>query len=467
MRKAMLSLWVLAALTAAVPVQAGVAVIEVSVDGSDYLLIRGTEIRVEHRNFEPLANLKVRFDPPTGMPVAAVAVTLTRLEGTGPVTVVEQPAAGNDYTLKILIDNDNESLYPQKYRVRLEWEEPTAGLFPTMDRSVHDYFHWRGEVDGTDLIRIQGSGVTIDHVRAQPIRNQRVDYTAPLPAAKVEVALYTERARGTVEVIQQPSYANNYTAIVRVDDGKFSGSDVYDVYLYWPKTIPAEAITPDEMDFYWEGRVDGVDRVVIRGNSATLEHLQSRPAEGVRGQFRRALPRQEQTVDLHVFAGRGSVKIMEQPGWANNYAVIVLVDDSNRGGAADYRFGLRWGQGGSAGDVPMTGTAHVGTPPAGTAAAGSGGVIRWRGRVDGKDRLLFKGNTVNVQHLAAQPIRDASHMFSDPLPVKDVTVTLNLIAGRGSVRILEQPGRGNNYTLIVEIEDAANGDGIYEFELFW
>ncbi len=333
-----------------------------------------------------------------------------------------------------------------------------------MDRNIHDYFHWRGEVDGTDMIRIQGTTVTIDHVRAA---DQEPAWTTPPPCRPPGSKRRSTRSgRGAVEVIQQPSYTNGYTAIIRVDDGKFSGSDVYDIYLYWPKTIPVEAITPDEMDFYWEGRVDGVDRVIIRGDSATQEHLQSNPPKGSRP-VAPGVTRQEQTVDLHVFAGRGSVKIMEQPGWANNYAVIVLVDDSNRGGAADYRFGLRWGQGGSAGNVPMTGTAHVGTPPAGTAAAGSGGVIRWRGRVDGKDRLLFKGNTVNVQHLAAQPIRDASHMFSDPLPVKDVTVTLNLIAGRGSVRILEQPGRGNNYTLIVEIEDAANGDGIYEFELFW
>jgi len=467
MRKAVLGLWVLTALIAASPIQAGVAVVEVSVDGSDYLLIRGADVRVEHRNFEPLTNLKVRFDPTTGLPAAAATVTVSRLEGTGPVTVVEQPSAGNDYTLKILIDNDNESLYPQKYRLRLEWEEQSAALFPTMDRNIHDYFHWRGEVDGTDMIRIQGTTVTIDHVRAQPIKNQRVDYTAALPAARVETALYTERARGAVEVIQQPSYTNGYTAIIRVDDGKFSGSDVYDIYLYWPKTIPAEAITPDEMDFYWEGRVDGVDRVIIRGDSATQEHLQSKPPEGVKGQLRRALPRQEQTVSLHVFAGRGSVKITEQPSWSNNYAVSVLVDDSNRSGAADYRFGLRWGVGGSTDTVPMAGTTQVGTIPAGTTPASSGGVIRWRGRVDGKDRLMFKGNTVTVQHLAAQPIRDASHTFSDPLPATGVTVSLNVIAGRGSVRIVEQPGRGNNYTLIVEIEDASSGDGIYEFELFW
>ncbi len=62
MRKAVLGLWVLTATIAASPIQAGVAVVEVSVDGSDYLLIRGADVRVEHRNFEPLTNLKVRFD---------------------------------------------------------------------------------------------------------------------------------------------------------------------------------------------------------------------------------------------------------------------------------------------------------------------------------------------------------------------------------------------------------------------
>jgi hypothetical protein len=457
MRKVFICLVALVCWLAAAPVRAGVAVIEATVDGSDFLLVRAAEVRVEHRNFEPLTDLKVRFDPAEGLPVAAVTVTVTRLEGTGPVTVVEQPAAGNDYTLKVLVDNDNESLYPQKYRLRLEWEDQPATLFPTMDRRIHDYFHWRGDVDGTDILRFRGAGVTIEHVRAQPIRNQRVDFTAPLPAARLDVAVYAVRARGAVEIIQQPSAANDYTAIIRIDDGRFSGSDVYDLYLYWPKELPAVAVTPDEMDFYWEGRVDGVDRVVVRGRNAALEHLQSRPPEGVNSRFRRTLPRVDQTVALHVFEGRGSVKLQEQPSRWNEYAVILLVDDSGKSGAATYRFGLRWEKGESSTSPDL-----AGTPPAGT-----GGVIRWRGQVDGKDRLLIRGDTVTIQHITAQPIRNASQTFSNPLPARDVTVTLNPLVGRGTVRIVEQPSRGNSYTLVVEIEDPAGGAGVYEFELIW
>jgi len=438
--------------------QNGIVMIEAEVDGSDYLLIQGNAIRVEHRSHEALTGLKSRFDPVAGLPSSPLEVTVAKLEGTGPVTVEEQPNAANNYTLKVLINNDNEAIYPQVYKFRLDWKAGSPTGAGDIDTTLNDTVHWRGEVDGTDLLRFQGEAVTVEHLRALPIQNQRCQFTAPLPAAETTVSLLMVQGRGKTEIVQQPAYGNNYTAVVRVDDGRFKSSAVYDFYLYWPKQTVAQTYAEGDMDYIWEGRVDGRDRIVIKGRSAQLEHLLSAPPTEVNQTMRKSLPRKEQTVSLYTFKGRGKIKLVEQPSSWNDYAVAVMVDDTEQGGSAVYRFGLRW-EGGSA---ESSGSSSGSSP----AASGSG-VLRWQGQVDGRDRLRIRDKAVTVEHLEAGPIQGMNFLFSDPLPRRALTASLNVLQGRGSVNIIQQPSAQNNYELVVEINDSKGGSGLYEIEIYW
>jgi hypothetical protein len=462
MRMNMLSLLMLMALGG--HLFAGEAVIEADVNGSDYLLIRGNNIRVEHRNFEPLTNLRADFYPSPGIPRENIAVRVSKLEGSGPVSIVEQPSLSNDYTLKLLINNDQEDIYPQRYRLRLEWQDfgSGAGAGSAFDRSRSDFLHWQGRVDGTDYIRVSGRTVQIEHIRARPITNQQYNFSAPLPAQDIQVFLAVENARGGVEVVQQPEYSNGYTAIVRVDDGRHGGASNYDFYLYWDRisggSFPSggsyPAVNENDLDFIWEGRVDGIDELTIRQRWVKVEHIRSRPLENVKYDFRTYLPRRAQTVELYKLDGRGDVEIVDQPSSWNDYTLRIRLDDSDDGGADNYRFGLRW-----AGGDPLD-TATNQRPL-------EGGVIRWRGRVDGRDQLVIRGDKIDIRHLEAKPIIGMSHTFSSPLPRRAVTVGLNILDGRGSVRIVEQPNRGNNYAVIIEIEDPKGGADNYEFEIYW
>lgn len=446
-------------------IQAGVAIIEADVDGSDYLLVRGNRVDVQHRGFEPLSNLRFRFDPVAGLPESNLIARVIRIAGSGPVTIVEQPQRSNNYTLKILIDNDNERTYPQSYQIRVEWDEPrNTGYYGSgnFDRQRFDACHWQGEVDGTDLIRIQGRQVTVEHVRALPVQNQQYEFTAPLPAAANEVQLETVQGRGRLEIVQQPGADNNYTAVVRVDDGRFGGSDFYEFHLYWEKTN--QTASTQDFAFTWEGRVDGTDYLLIKGQTVQIEHLRAQPVQNSRYDFRLPLPAREQTISLTVLEGRGRVQILEQPTRLNNYTAKILLDDDKDRGAAMYRIGLTW-KGGKA-----LGTGRLGSPERRDQQhppQQAGGVIRWRGTVDGRDELRFQGEQVTIRHLEAGPVRNPSAVFSDPVPVHPVKVTLNIITGRGEVRILEQPTHLNNYTIVVEIIDSKNGAAEYEFELAW
>lgn len=94
--------------------------------------------------------------------------------------------------------------------------------------------------------------------------------------------------------------------------------------------------------------------------------------------------------------------------------------------------------------------------------------FRWRGDVDGIDDLFIKGSQVRIEHVAAKPIQSQDHRFSAPLPFAEVELTLQVIHGRGSVRLMEQPSQRNQYTAVVRVDDQDHsGDDRYEFELSW
>ena len=87
--------------------------------------------------------------------------------------------------------------------------------------------------------------------------------------------------------------------------------------------------------------------------------------------------------------------------------------------------------------------------------------FQWKGRVDGVDEILIRGRSVRVNHIEAMPIQRQDHRFSDALPSRAVEVELNVIEGRGNVRLMEQPSERNDFTAVVRIEDDSSGAGIF------
>ncbi len=93
-------------------------------------------------------------------------------------------------------------------------------------------FRWRGRVDGSDYINLQGNRVTIDHLEANPIPNASFTLPRALPRANVQVRLNKIRGRGAVELVEQPTSFNDFTAIVLIDDPD-GGADDYEFELVW------------------------------------------------------------------------------------------------------------------------------------------------------------------------------------------------------------------------------------------
>ncbi len=105
------------------------------------------------------------------------------------------------------------------------------------------------------------------------------------------------------------------------------------------------------------------------------------------------------------------------------------------------------------------GIGNPGTPSSGT--------MRWRGTVDDITQLHVQESNVEARAVSGQPYTDGTYNFSSSLPFRRTTVRVTKIRGRGDIRVIQQPMRGNNFTAVIEIRDTNRGPSDYEFELSW
>ncbi len=92
---------------------------------------------------------------------------------------------------------------------------------------------WSGIVDGVDEVVISGSSASVRHVNGNPPREVKASFSAPIPRSPVKVTLISANGRGSISVVQQPSAANGYTTIVRIDDSDKGGEKRYEFTLRW------------------------------------------------------------------------------------------------------------------------------------------------------------------------------------------------------------------------------------------
>lgn len=91
---------------------------------------------------------------------------------------------------------------------------------------------WRGTVDGIMRLEISGATVTEKNVSGAPYTNSKSEFTASLPRRATFVSVSKQRGRGSVEVVQQPSDYNNFTAVIQVRDSE-GGSNYYELTVSW------------------------------------------------------------------------------------------------------------------------------------------------------------------------------------------------------------------------------------------
>ncbi|HKX26742.1 MAG TPA: hypothetical protein VJ302_03520 [Blastocatellia bacterium] len=94
---------------------------------------------------------------------------------------------------------------------------------------------WSGMVDGVDEVVLLDATSTVRHISGQPPRQVRASFSAPIPRSSIKVDLISTNGRSPIQILQQPSTANGYATVVRIDDSAKGGDQRYDFTLRWKR----------------------------------------------------------------------------------------------------------------------------------------------------------------------------------------------------------------------------------------
>lgn len=273
----------------------------------------------------------------------------------------------------------------------------TAGFAGTL--SATGTLHVRARIDGLSRLVIQGDALYWHHlVHVAPGRGGGQDnptyingeewfpewpeagenrdcncdssvynFSPGLPLENLEVTLIPILSRGTVQILQQPSYLNDFSLVVEFDDRSGSGADWFEVLMTW------ERVSVNLRGLRIQSYIDGLTHLIVRENSLHWHHIGQAAPCRLNGQnlpttingeewfpewpeagenrhcncdssiftLSSGLPREDREVRLDLIEARDSVRILEYPSRENNYGLIVEFDDYEAG-AEWYDVVLLW-----------------------------------------------------------------------------------------------------------------------------
>jgi hypothetical protein len=211
-----------------------------------------------------------------------------------------------------------------------------------------------------------------------------------------------------------------------------------------PRPIPGRGTATGTID--WSGRVDNRVNVVIRGSVVTNQIVAGTFRPGYQN-MSGVLPRRNATVSVSKLEGRGTAFVIQQPNRSNDFTAIVQISDPPRSDD-EYRLQIRW-------------------QSSNAQEAYSAGRVTWRGRVDQTANITISGSDVDSIDESGSGLSNISFNITGYLAARPGNVTVRKRRGRGSVTVLQQPNRNNDYEAVIQIFDPDRGDDDYEVEITW
>ena len=372
---------------------------------------------------------------------------------------------------------------------------------------------WQGYVTGSATLYVQGDRVDAQGRDTGSVESPRVTLNDALPAVRQTVQLDVRRGRGRVNIVEQPTPRNEYSAVVRIDPVG-TRPELYTIDFFWNPTSDTsddrryrqnrrndqdesrrndrygnrrtddygyrntrnrtnDANSSGEMT--WNGFVDNQVLVEVRGRRASTRVLRGTPVRNAQSDFTGPLPRRTaSTVRIERLSGRGNIELLEQPDANNSYAAVVRITDTEAG-ADNYAFRLFWDGDGYGYDDRNSNIGSYGTNNSGGiltpggSSYGTQGAMRWSARVDGRVRVHVSNNRAWTTRVSGGALLNEQVDFNgSAIPRVDFNdIQVRKIDGRGDVRILQQPNSSNGYTLVFEIDDNEGGADNYSVEVSW
>lgn len=198
----------------------------------------------------------------------------------------------------------------------------------------------------------------------------------------------------------------------------------------------------------WNGRVDNRVQVILQGDDVQTKQIAGR-LMGVYHNLQGVLPRRNATISVSKVDGRGIARVIQQPNRSNDYTAIVEIYDPKRSDD-NYQLRINW----------QASRAQEQYSP---------GKLTWRGRVDATAEVRISGDFVESVDLningSGLTVYDSN--LEGYLAARRGTVRVRKKDGRGTVTVVEQPSRRNDFTAVIRIFDPKGGDDEYELEVTW
>ncbi|HEY2867121.1 MAG TPA: hypothetical protein VGJ02_08515 [Pyrinomonadaceae bacterium] len=211
------------------PTASGTATWSGRVDSVARLILQGNSIQVQDVSGTGATTTYQNVNG--GLPRRSTIVTADKRDGRGNVSVIQQPSRGNGYTAIVEISDSKGG--GDNYRIDLSWQGQGGPTGPGREEVYRSgSARWRGRVDQDINVVISGGSITTEWVAGGQTIGELANVNGNLARRSGTVRVRKLKGRGNVSVLEQPSWQNDFTAVIRIDDPK-GGADYYDIQISW------------------------------------------------------------------------------------------------------------------------------------------------------------------------------------------------------------------------------------------